>query len=130
MTTVPHEDRQQHLIACRTAVEQARQAENPRQLSLALIDLGAALFKTRSFDQGVAALDEAGTNPAVMRLRNGAVEKVNVTLGVRDEATERVELLSGVAAGDTVLLGGARRIAPNTQVRVAARDAAPQAPQR
>ena len=78
----------------------------------------------------VTALDEAGTTPAVMRIRNGAVERVNVTLGVRDEATERVELLSGVAAGDTVLLGGARRIAPNTPVRVTARDAAPQSSQR
>ncbi len=59
MTTVMHEDRQQHLIACRAAVDHARQGKLPQQLSLALIDLGAALFKTRVFDQGVEALDEA-----------------------------------------------------------------------
>lgn len=59
MTTVMHEDRQQHLIACRAAVDHARQGKHPQQLILALIDLGAALFKTRVFDQGVEALDQA-----------------------------------------------------------------------
>ena len=72
----------------------------------------------------LTALDEAGTVPAVMRVKGGKVERVNVTLGVRDEASERVELLSGVEAGDTLLVGGARRIAPNTPVRVTTRDAA------
>ena len=76
----------------------------------------------------VTAVDEAGTTPAVMRVRNGTVEKVPVTLGVRDEATERVELLTGVAAGDTLLVGAARRIAPNTPVRITARDAPAEQP--
>ena len=71
----------------------------------------------------LTALDEAGTVPAVMRVKSGKVERVNVTLGVRDEGTERVELLSGVEAGDTLLVGAARRIAPNTPVRVTTRDA-------
>ena len=71
----------------------------------------------------LTALDEAGTVPAVMRVKGGKVERVNVTLGVRDEGSERVELLSGVEAGDTLLVGGARRIAPNTPVRVTTRDA-------
>lgn len=79
----------------------------------------------------LTAVDEAGTTPAVMRVRNGTVEKVNVTLGIRDDATERVELLSGVAAGDTVLVGAARRITPNTPVRITAGDLpAEQPPQR
>src|SRR5688500_10331071 len=72
----------------------------------------------------LTALDEAGTVPAVMRVRNGKVERINVTLGVRDESSERVELVSGVEAGDTLLVGAARRIAPNTPVRVTTRDAA------
>ena len=76
----------------------------------------------------ITAVDEAGTTPAVMRVRNGMVEKVPVTLGVRDEATERVELLTGVAAGDTILVGAARRIAPNTPVRITARDAPAEQP--
>jgi len=72
----------------------------------------------------LTALDETGTTPAVIRVRAGKVERVNVTLGVRDEAIERIELLSGVEAGDTLLVGAARRIAPNTPVRVTTRDAA------
>ncbi len=59
MTTVSHEDRQKHLISCRATAERARQGGDPRELSLALIGLGSALFQTRVFDQGVAALDEA-----------------------------------------------------------------------
>lgn len=59
MTIVPHDVRQEHLIACREAVDRARQSGDSRQLSLALIDLGSALFQTRVFDQGVATLDEA-----------------------------------------------------------------------
>ena len=71
----------------------------------------------------MTAIDEAGTRPAVMRIRNGTVERIDVTLGVRDASTERVELLSGVAVGDTLLVGSARRITPNTPVRITSPDA-------
>jgi RND family efflux transporter MFP subunit len=75
------------------------------------------------------ALDERATSPAVMRIRNGSVERVAVQIGVRDAATERVEVLAGVAIGDTVLTGAARAISANTPVRVSAPDApAPDAP--
>lgn len=71
----------------------------------------------------MTAIDEAGTTPAVMRIRNGTVERVDVTLGVRDAATERVELLSGVAVGDTLLIGAARRITANTPIKITQPDA-------
>ena len=73
----------------------------------------------------MTAIDESGTRPAVMRVRNGRVERVDVTLGVRDPSTERVEILTGAAVGDTLLVGSARRITASTQVKVAAADAAP-----
>ena len=75
------------------------------------------------------ALDQAGTTPAVMRIRNGTVEKVDVQVGILDAATERVELTAGVAVGDTLLLGAARSITPNTPVKVTPRDAAAERPQ-
>lgn len=59
MTTDQQQNRQERLIACRTAVDRAREGDNVQQLCLALIDLGAALFQTRMFEEGVAALDEA-----------------------------------------------------------------------
>ena len=41
-----------------------------------------------------------------------------VQLGLRDEVAELVEIKSGIAAGDTVLLGSAEGVAPGTRVRV------------
>jgi len=68
----------------------------------------------------IGAVDERGLRPTVMRLRNGKVEKAEVALGIRDQAAETVEITSGLAAGDTVLLGAARGISPGTPVRVSA----------
>jgi RND family efflux transporter MFP subunit len=77
------------------------------------------------------AVDLAGITPTVMRVRAGKVEKVEVQLGVRDEAAELFEISSGLAGGDTVLLGAARGISVGAAVAVstprdaAAREAAP-----
>jgi membrane fusion protein, multidrug efflux system len=64
------------------------------------------------------AVDLRGLRPAVLRLKGGKSERIEVELGLRDEATERVEIMSGVAAGDTLLLGAAQGITPGTPVRV------------
>lgn len=66
----------------------------------------------------LSAVDERGLRPSVVLLKAGAIRKVDVTLGLRDESSERVEVVSGVAAGDTLLLGAARGITPGTRVRV------------
>lgn len=66
----------------------------------------------------MSAVDERGLRPTVVRLRNGKIEKVEVTLGIRDAAAEAVEITAGLAAGDTVLLGAARGISPGTPVKV------------
>jgi len=66
----------------------------------------------------VAAVDERGLRPTVVRLRNGKVEKVEIGLGLRDQAAETVEITSGIAPGDTVLLGAARGISPGTPVKI------------
>ena len=68
----------------------------------------------------LAAVDETGLRPSVVRLRNGKIEKVEVTLGIRDAAAETVEITAGLAQGDTLLLGAARGISPGTPVRVSA----------
>lgn len=68
----------------------------------------------------LGAVDERGLRPTVVRLRTGKIEKVEVTLGIRDAAAETVEVVNGLAAGDTVLLGAARGISPGTPVRVSA----------
>lgn len=64
------------------------------------------------------AIDQRGLVPTVLRLKGGRTEKVEVTLGARDEAAERYEVTRGIAAGDTLLLGPALGISPNTPLKV------------
>jgi multidrug efflux pump subunit AcrA (membrane-fusion protein) len=74
------------------------------------------------------AVDQTGIVPTVMRLKNGKVEKTEVQVGVRDEAAETFEVTTGLAAGDTVLLGAARGISVGTSVVVSTpKDATPRA---
>ncbi len=66
------------------------------------------------------AVDRKGLRPFVVRVRQGKVERVEVELGLIDAAEERMEVTSGLAAGDTLLLGGARGLAPGLTVRIGA----------
>jgi RND family efflux transporter MFP subunit len=55
----------------------------------------------------------------VLRVREGAAERVPVTVGLRDERTERVLITSGVEPGDVLLRGTAQAITSGTPVRIA-----------
>lgn len=68
----------------------------------------------------IAAVDERGLKPYVMQIKNGLVTKSEVELGIRDAATETVEIKTGLQPGDTILLGAARGISENTPVKVSA----------
>jgi len=70
-----------------------------------------------------SAVDQRGVTPTVLRIRQGRVEQVTVQLGARDEADDRIELRSGVAAGDTLLLGNAAGVLPGAAVRVSGGEA-------
>src|ERR1700704_2467713 len=72
-----------------------------------------------------SAVDVRGTAPFVVRVRQGKVEKVPVRIGLTDRSSETIEVLSGVQAGDTLLLGAAQGITPGTIVRVSAPPASP-----
>jgi RND family efflux transporter MFP subunit len=64
------------------------------------------------------AVDRKGLRPFVVRLKGGRVERVEIELGVIDAAKEQMEVRTGLVPGDTLLLGGARGIAPGTAVQV------------
>lgn len=64
------------------------------------------------------ALDAKGTSPAVRRLKDGRVELVAVSLGVRDDLAERVQVVGGLSLGDTVLVGAALVTPVGATVRV------------
>jgi membrane fusion protein, multidrug efflux system len=66
-----------------------------------------------------SAIDRRMAKPAVLRVRDGRVERVQVQLGLIDEEAERVEIRQGVREGDVVLKGAAQEIPPGTRVRVA-----------
>ena len=74
------------------------------------------------------AVDMRGLKPAVSRIKGGKVERVEVTLGTRDDATEHVELATGVAVGDTLLVGAAQGITAGTPLRVSSGTDKPAAP--
>jgi RND family efflux transporter MFP subunit len=57
--------------------------------------------------------------PWVLRASGGTAERVPVTVGLRDEQTERVELTSGVREGDRLLVGPAQAITPGTPLTLA-----------
>lgn len=69
-----------------------------------------------------SAVDARGLRPVVTLLKGGRIHKVEVETGLEDTATERVEILQGVAVGDTLVLGAAQGIAENTPARVRSRD--------
>ncbi len=67
-----------------------------------------------------SAVDVRGTIPSVMRVKQGKVEKVQVQIGLTDKTSETIEVLSGLQAGDTLLLGAAQGITPGTLIRIMA----------
>ncbi len=65
-----------------------------------------------------AAVDVRGSAPSVMRVKAGKVEKVQVGVGLTDKSSETIEILSGLQAGDTLLVGAAQSITPGSAIRV------------
>jgi RND family efflux transporter MFP subunit len=68
----------------------------------------------------ITAIDFRNQTPAVLRLHDGKVARVDVQLGMRDTDAETVLITNGVSAGDTILVGSAQGITPGTPVRVQA----------
>jgi RND family efflux transporter MFP subunit len=56
--------------------------------------------------------------PWVLRAASGKAERVPVTMGLRDEQTERVEITGGVNEGDRLLVGPAQAITPGTPLQL------------
>jgi len=67
----------------------------------------------------VAAVDLRTTPPSVLRVRDGKLERASVTLGLRDDVTQQIEVRSGLQAGDVVVVGSAKELAEGTRVQVA-----------
>ena len=90
-----------------------------QQLAAGLFAEGRVATDTkRAVAVPVTAVDSRGTTPVLHLLKAGRVKEVPVKLGVRDKVAEMVEVLSGLADGDTVLLGSAQGVTEGNRVRV------------
>jgi len=67
-----------------------------------------------------SAIDTRGMRPEVTVVRRGAVARERVTVGLQDDRTGMVEIMSGIRSGDTVLTGAANQIAAGTTVTITA----------
>lgn len=65
------------------------------------------------------AIDRRMGRPAVVRVHEGKVQRIEVELGIADEQSQRVEIRRGVKEGDVVLVGAAQELTPGTAVRLA-----------
>ena len=65
-----------------------------------------------------SAIDRRMIKPSVLKLERGVARRVEVTLGLTDSESSRVEIASGIKAGDTVLIGPALQLTPGTEVRI------------
>ena len=63
-----------------------------------------------------AALSPSGETQYVYRVRNGVAERREVTIGERREG--RVEILTGVAAGDQLVVAGLQRVTDGAAVTI------------
>lgn len=68
------------------------------------------------------AIDQQATTPSVKRVRGGKVESVPVTLGLRDELAEMVQVTNGLTKGDTLLIGGVLGTPAGVMLRITRRD--------
>lgn len=64
------------------------------------------------------AVNTTSPEPWVLRVANGTTERVPVTLGLRDPRSERMQIVSGLSEGDTLLRGASQGITPGTRVKV------------
>lgn len=104
----------------------ARVENRDRRLVGGLFASGRVLSAVR--EQATAApaatLRQEGGEPVVYRVRGGVAERIAVRTGLTDEAAGFVELLGGVAPGDSLLMGVVPGLRPGAQVRLLAGAAA------
>ncbi len=94
-----------------------------RSLAAGVFAEGRVAFtQARGLTIPLSALVPQALTPSVKRIRGGVVEEVPVSLGLRDDVAERVEVKSGVQRGDTLLVGGALGTPVGSALRVARPD--------
>ena len=66
------------------------------------------------------AIDRKTITPAVLKFQNGTIQRQVVQLGTLDEKNNRIEIVSGINVGDTVLRGAALDLPLGSKVKAIA----------
>ena len=74
------------------------------------------------------AVDTEGPRPWVLKVVGGKTQRVEVGIGIVDEQGGKIEVVSGVNVGDTLVLSGARDVTPGATVEIQAPRPAAAAP--
>ena len=69
-----------------------------------------------------AAVRHEGGETFAWVLAEGKLQKKPLTVGMRDEATDRIEVLTGLAEGETVVTGPAESFSPGRSARVTGKE--------
>ena len=94
-------------------------AVDPRTAELALERaLEPTAIEHAPYGLRFEVVDQGPELPWALVVMNRGTEPVEVTLGVEDTAGERVEIVEGVAGGDTLLTGSSRDVPAGATVRV------------
>lgn len=64
------------------------------------------------------AVETQGPRPWVLKVVGGRVEKAEIEVGLVDDQSDTVEIVSGVAEGDVLVLSNARDVEPGSAVEV------------
>lgn len=70
---------------------------------------------------GAVRLEGSGRSPVVYVVDSGVVRRRSVTVGVTDEARALTQISSGLAEGDTVVVGPVEGLSDGTRVEIAGR---------
>ena len=103
-------------------------AELPNTGSALLADVFADGWVTtqakNTFTIPATAVDRKMMRPAAIKVTNGEARRVEISLGLTDPRTDRVEVISGLAPGDTVLVGPAMSTPEGSSVQLTPRSGA------
>lgn len=87
--------------------------------------IGQSLLNTLAIPNSAVRQSARGDQPFVYRIEGGKVQQVEVQLGVVDETVNMTQVLSGLAAGDQIVVGNLGALGRGMEVRVMSNEAQP-----
>ncbi|MBK6486972.1 MAG: efflux RND transporter periplasmic adaptor subunit [Gemmatimonadetes bacterium] len=87
--------------------------------------IGQSLANTLSIPNSAVRQSARGDQPFVYRIEGGKVQQVEVQLGVVDETVNMTQVLSGLNAGDQIVVGNLGALGRGMEVRVMSNEAQP-----